>query len=144
MAFGILGNMRIVNIFCPPCDAISLESKLSFHIKPFFYQNVKTKMWISQERKELLTWNKKHFSSILKSFQLSKIATDPRVKIWVLVQLRKPYVDSYKPLLYPYLSLFTFKTSFLEKFLYSTFCGFCCQSGKKYFPNASCIRTTWS
>ena len=39
--------------------------KLFFLIKPFFLheQNVKTKIWISWERKELLRSNKKHFSS---------------------------------------------------------------------------------
>ena len=31
-----------------------------------------TKIWISQERKELFRWNKKHFSKILKSYLLVK------------------------------------------------------------------------
>ena len=34
-------------------------------------QKVKTKTWISWEWKELLRWNKKHFSSFLKGFQLA-------------------------------------------------------------------------
>ena len=47
---------------------------LYFLIKPFFYMNkVRTKIEISQERKELLRWNKKH-SSILKDFHLPEIA----------------------------------------------------------------------
>ena len=36
-------------------------------------------MSISKERKELLTWNKKYFSSFLKGFQLSEIDSAPRV-----------------------------------------------------------------
>ena len=36
-------------------------------------------MSISQERKELLNWNKKHFSPFLKSFQLSEAVSGPRV-----------------------------------------------------------------
>ena len=40
------------------------------------------KMKISPEWKKLLTWDKKHFSSLLESFQLSEIASNPRGKIW--------------------------------------------------------------
>ena len=45
-----------------------------FLIKSFFLhdQNVETKIQISREWKELLRWNKKHFSSFLKSFNWSK------------------------------------------------------------------------
>ena len=40
----------------------------------------KTKIWISWERKELLRWNKKHFSSLLKCFQLPNIVSDLKVR----------------------------------------------------------------
>ena len=40
-----------------------------------------TKSWISWEQKELLRWNKKYFSSFLKSFQLPKIVSDLRVRL---------------------------------------------------------------
>ena len=36
---------------------------------------------ISWERKELLRWNKKHFSSFLKGFYLPKIVSDLRVRL---------------------------------------------------------------
>ena len=41
-------------------------------------QKAKTKIWIYWERKELLRWNKKHFSSILKGFQLQKNCLRPK------------------------------------------------------------------
>ena len=44
-------------------------------------QNVRTKIWISWERKELLTWNEKHFLSCLKGFQLPKAVSDLRVRL---------------------------------------------------------------
>ena len=45
-----------------------------FLIEPFFLhdQKVLTKTLKSWEQKELLRWNKKHFSSFSKGFQLSK------------------------------------------------------------------------
>ena len=39
-------------------------------------QKIKTKTSISWEQKELLSWNKKQFSSFLKGFQLPKIFAD--------------------------------------------------------------------
>ena len=42
-------------------------------------QKVQTKMQISWECKEFLGWNKKHFSSSLKRFDLSKMVSDLRV-----------------------------------------------------------------
>ena len=50
------------------------EINLSFTIKSFSYmtKNFRRKMKISWEWKELLTWNKKHFSSLLKSFHLTE------------------------------------------------------------------------
>ena len=42
-------------------------------------RKVRTKMKIFQERKQLLAWNKKQFSSFSKDFQLLEIISDPRV-----------------------------------------------------------------
>ena len=63
----ILDNICIIIICCPVCDVINFEINLSFPIKPFFLCNLKvrTKSYISQEWNELLTWNKKRFSSLL-------------------------------------------------------------------------------
>ena len=70
----ILGDMCIAILCCLVCDAINFEINHSFLIKPFFYITKKPrhKNKISQERKQLLTWNKKHFSSPLKGFHWSK------------------------------------------------------------------------
>ena len=43
-------------------------------------QNVRTKVQISWEQNDLWTWNKKHFSSFLKGFQLTKVVSDLRVR----------------------------------------------------------------
>ena len=43
-------------------------------------------MKMSQERKELLTWNGKYFTSFLKSFQLSEFMSDLRVDLEILTQ----------------------------------------------------------
>ena len=53
---------------------MSSEINLIFLIKPLFLhdQKVKTKIYISWEQRKLLRWNKKHFSSFLKGFNLSK------------------------------------------------------------------------
>ena len=60
--------------FKPVCDVMNFEVNLGFLITPFFLhdQNVATKTKISWERKELLKWKKKHFSSFLKGFQSNK------------------------------------------------------------------------
>ena len=59
---------------------MDFEINLVFLIEPFFLQDQKfiTNTW---EQKELLRWNKKDFSSFLKGFQLSKIASDLRVRL---------------------------------------------------------------
>ena len=44
-------------------------------------QKVKPKTSISWERKELLRWNKNHFPSLLKGFQLPKVVSDMRVRL---------------------------------------------------------------
>ena len=48
-------------------DVINFEINLSFLIKSFSHmaEKVRTRIWISEERKELLRWNKKHSSSFL-------------------------------------------------------------------------------
>ena len=46
-------------------------------------QNFKTKIDLSLEKKEILRWNKRHFSVFLKGFQLSKIDSDLRVHLQV-------------------------------------------------------------
>ena len=68
----ILGNMCIATVCKPIYDVMNFEVNLIFLIKPFFPhdQKVVTRTWISWERKELLRWNKKHFSSFLKEFFL--------------------------------------------------------------------------
>ena len=51
----------------------NFEINLIFLINSFLLhdQNVKTKTWISWEQKDLLRWNKMHFSSFLKDFHWS-------------------------------------------------------------------------
>ena len=70
----ILDNMCIAIVCKPGFDLMNFEFNLFFPIKAFFLfdQNVVTKTEISWEWKELLKWNKKHFSSFLKGFQSSK------------------------------------------------------------------------
>ena len=71
----ILGNMCIAIVCWPGCDVISFEINQSFLIRLFFLydQNIKTKIYMSQEEKELLKWNKKYVSSFfLKGFYWSK------------------------------------------------------------------------
>ena len=72
--FEILGNMWTAIVFKPGYDVMNFEVNLIFLIKPFFLhdQNVVTKTKISWERKQLLRWNKKYFSSFLKGFESSK------------------------------------------------------------------------
>ena len=54
----------------------------SFLIEPIFYITKKLRQSVIISRmKSFLTWNKKHFSSFLKDFQLSEIASDPRVNL---------------------------------------------------------------
>ena len=54
-----------IEIVCEPgCDVMNFEVKLIFLIKPFSLrdQKVVTKTYMSWEQKQLLRWNKKHFS----------------------------------------------------------------------------------
>ena len=54
---------------------MNFEINLISLIKPFFQhdQKVMTKTEISRERKKLLRWNKKFYSSFLKGFQMKQI-----------------------------------------------------------------------
>lgn len=67
--------MCFVIISCLVCHVIDPEIDHNFLVKPFFKltQNSGQKMLISQERKQLLIWNKTHFSSFLKGFQCSEL-----------------------------------------------------------------------
>ena len=60
-----LDNVTIVIICIPVCDVIDFEISISFLIKPFF-------TW-PKKSGQLLTWNKKHFSSFFKGFLLKQI-----------------------------------------------------------------------
>ena len=52
-----------------------LKLTLFFNEAVFLHdQKVKTKVWISWEHKEFLRWNKKHFSSFLKSLSCQKLS----------------------------------------------------------------------
>ena len=60
----ILSNSCIVITYFPVDEFINFEINLSFLIKLLSYMTKKvgTKIWISEERKDLLRWKKKHFS----------------------------------------------------------------------------------
>ena len=49
----------------------------------------------SQERKEHLTWNKTHFLSILKEFQLLKIISEPGVNLLLRNCVKKYESDGF-------------------------------------------------
>ena len=59
----LLGNRFIVIVSQPCCEIVDFEIDLIFLFKTFFLhdQNVKTKIWISWQWKELFRWNKKRF-----------------------------------------------------------------------------------
>ena len=68
------GKIYIVIICHPVSNVIIFEIYFSFLIKPSSYmtKKVTTKIWIFSEPKKSLWWNKKHYSSFLKSLHLSK------------------------------------------------------------------------
>ena len=73
----ILAKMCNAIVCWPGCDVTNFEINLIFLIKPFLYMTRKSK----QKRKYLeneksFSWNKKHFSSLLKVSQLPKIVSD--------------------------------------------------------------------
>ena len=51
------------------------------------HQNVKTKIYISSEREEVLRQKKKHFASFLNGFHLPKTVSDLRVRLQNQVDL---------------------------------------------------------
>ena len=58
------------------CDVKNSEINLIFLIKPFFYVIKKSRQKLKYlENEKSLRWNKKHFSSFLKGFQLGKIVS---------------------------------------------------------------------
>ena len=73
---------------------MDFEINIIFLIEPFFLhnQNVMTKTQVSWEQRELLRWNKKHFGSFLKGFQLSKIVSDLRLPFENCINLTGKYL----------------------------------------------------
>ena len=55
----------------PGCDVVNFEVNFIFLIKPFFCMTKKSRKKYL-ENKQLLRWNKTHYSSFLKVFQLPK------------------------------------------------------------------------
>ena len=74
----ILSNMCNLIVCLLGCDVINFEINLNLSNQAIFLhdQKVKTKNEISWERKELLRWNKKHFPSFLRGFQVLKRVSD--------------------------------------------------------------------
>ena len=70
----VLRNMCIIIVCYPRCDVMNFKINLIFLNKQFFLhdQKFKTKISIFWEQEELLRWNKKHFSLILKNYHWSK------------------------------------------------------------------------
>ena len=62
---------------------MDFEINFIFLIEPFFLhdQKVMIKTYILRTKRAFLRWNKKHFLSILKGFQLLKIVSDLRVRL---------------------------------------------------------------
>ena len=82
LLLAILGNLCIMIICFPVCDIINFETNLSFLIKLFLYITKKSGQNCKQlKKKQLLLWNKKYFSSIVKDFQLSEIVSGPRLDL---------------------------------------------------------------
>ena len=63
----------------PVYDFVNFETNLSFLIQLFFCITKKSGQKLSEKQKELLRWNKNHFLSLLKSFQLPESLSDLRV-----------------------------------------------------------------
>ena len=62
----ILGNLCIVIVCYPGCDVIDFATNLKNLVKPLVLDDQKVKIKVSWERRNLLRWNKMHFSSLLK------------------------------------------------------------------------------
>ena len=73
----------LVIVFCPACDVINIKINLTFLIKPLSWMTKKSgqKCKYVENKKKLLPWHRKQFSSFLKGFQLSEIVSDLRVGI---------------------------------------------------------------
>ena len=63
-------------------NQIVAKINLIFQINLFLYvtKKIKAKTFIPWEQKELLNWNKKHFSSFLKGFQFPKLVSNLRMR----------------------------------------------------------------
>ena len=72
----ILGNLFITNVCYPGCEVKNFEINLIFLIKLLFCLTKKSREKVKyfEKEKSFLKWNKKHFSSILKSIQLLKLS----------------------------------------------------------------------
>ena len=91
----ILGNMYMTIVCFPGCDFVKFEINLIiFPIKPFCYMTKKSRQKLKYlEKKELLTWNKKHFASVIKGFQLPKMISDLKVRLWVLTCIHYYFME---------------------------------------------------
>ena len=70
------------NCFLQGFDFMNFEINFNFLIKLFLHdKRVKTTFKYLMNEKELLEQNKKHFSSFLKGFHLSKIDSELRVRL---------------------------------------------------------------
>ena len=69
----ILVKMCIAIVYYPGYDVINFQTNISNQAVFLHYQKLKTKIYISCKRKEILRWNKKHFSPFLKGFQSPKV-----------------------------------------------------------------------
>ena len=74
----MLVNMCIAIICLSGCDVIDFEINLIFLIKLFSYMTKKSRQKFKCLENEK-RWNKKHFSSFLKGFQMPEIVLDLRV-----------------------------------------------------------------
>ena len=74
--------MCIAIVCYPACDVIKIEINLIFLIKPFSYMAKKLGQKLKYLENGKSFWGeiKSIFSSFLKGFQLSKIASDLRVR----------------------------------------------------------------
>ena len=78
----ILGNICTAIVCLPSCDVINYEITLCLWSSRFSARPKSRDKNISILRtKRALRWNKKHFSSLLKNFQLPKIVSDLRVSL---------------------------------------------------------------
>ena len=78
----ILVNICIAIVCYPSCDVIDFKIDFIFLVKPFSCKTKTSKQKFKYlEKEELLTRNKKYFSSFLKDFQLPKVVSNLRVRL---------------------------------------------------------------